>query len=42
MENTNLEFLRTFAGDLVRCCEDEGLLDLICRLLIVSADKESQ
>lgn len=42
MENNNLEFLRTCAGDLVRCCEDEDLLDFICKLLVVSADKESQ
>lgn len=39
MENNNLDFLRTLAVDLVRGCDDEGLLDLLCKLLLVSADK---
>ena len=38
MESTNLEFLKTLAGDLVRGCEDEDLLDFIYKLLLVSAE----
>jgi hypothetical protein len=40
-KTTNLQALRERAGHLVKGCADEDLLDLICKLLIISADNES-
>ena len=33
-ERTNLQLLREWVGNLAAECDDEDLLDLICRLLL--------
>ena len=33
-ENNKLQILREMVGSLAKACEDEDLLDLICKLLM--------